>query len=503
MRYILILVLISSGIVLSCKSVSPQSTGIEPPLTEKSALAENSDSPLQPQDASLSEETALPAELAFMDEEPSIAEVPEGPADVDGLEGLLEPLADLAEADQAALSPAEGTLSGLLPEPAVEIPEPEPPVEPVQAATGAAQESQSPTPAPPPAVPAAPPVPVVEPRQEPPSPPRFIRPAEEETPPPIVREPVPLPVRPLPELPAAAPPVVRDDEGIVFSRVVRATVGQLVEIPFRGTNWVYLGELGARRGISYDSRRLDQEGQSFVFRAEAAGTYVLKFDRQDFVRDYILNDHVQVIIGEAPEVSVTGYFNPALDRGRVVAEPRWPTAAEEAEAFRRGGNSPAAGAAASASSVPNSATTQPSSVPAAGPGQGAAGSPQSSVPPSAAEASPSSVPVTPAPEGQAVAPSPVPDTPDQYLQRAREEFDAGRVAAAIGILDQFREWYPSGSDEAYWLYGQFYEANSPARDIRLSLDYYRRLVREYPQSNRYNAAQRRIAYLERYYINIQ
>jgi outer membrane protein assembly factor BamD (BamD/ComL family) len=93
--------------------------------------------------------------------------------------------------------------------------------------------------------------------------------------------------------------------------------------------------------------------------------------------------------------------------------------------------------------------------------------------------------------------------PSGYLERARQEFDAGRVATAISVLDQFRERYPSGSDEAWWLYGQFYEANTPYRDIRTSLDYYRRLVREYPQSSRYNEARRRIAYLERYYINIQ
>jgi outer membrane protein assembly factor BamD (BamD/ComL family) len=93
--------------------------------------------------------------------------------------------------------------------------------------------------------------------------------------------------------------------------------------------------------------------------------------------------------------------------------------------------------------------------------------------------------------------------PSGYLQKAREEFDAGRTASAISMLDQFREHYPAGSDEAYWLYGQFYEANSPSRDILTALDYYRRLVREYPQSGRYNDARRRIAYLERYYINIQ
>jgi outer membrane protein assembly factor BamD (BamD/ComL family) len=77
------------------------------------------------------------------------------------------------------------------------------------------------------------------------------------------------------------------------------------------------------------------------------------------------------------------------------------------------------------------------------------------------------------------------------------------VASAISILDQFRERYPSGSDEAWWLYGQFYEANGPSRDIRSALDYYHRLVREYPQSPHYDEARRRIAYLERYYINIR
>jgi outer membrane protein assembly factor BamD (BamD/ComL family) len=118
--------------------------------------------------------------------------------------------------------------------------------------------------------------------------------------------------------------------------------------------------------------------------------------------------------------------------------------------------------------------------------------------------------VTAAPGGAGNAPAAVEQDaglgdlrPGDYPERARREFEAGRVAAAIATLDQFRERYPSGSDEAWWLYGQFYEANSPSRDIRTALDYYRRLVREYPQSPRYNEARRRIAYLERYYINIR
>jgi hypothetical protein len=485
-------------------------------------------------------EVIPPTVEVFTDDEPSATASPAEPANTDLPENLPEPQADFAEAALLKIPPAEEALSAVLPEPAdpvlpllaaeppaavpaepaqevVAQAAPEVPPEPV-AAPPVPSAAPTPPPAAPPApAPAVPPPPAAEPNPEPPVAPASALslepaeppassaesgPAEEETPSIIAREPVPLPVRPIPEAPAAISPLTREDEGIVFSRIVRASVGQLVEIPFQGTGWVYLGELGARRGINYDSRRLDNEGQSFVFRAEAAGTYALKFYKQDFVRDYILNDHVQVIIGEAPEISVTGYFNPPLDRGRVTAEPRWPTVAEEAEAFRQGGNAPI-------SSVPAAeAMAQVSSVPRVDPDQDAAELPQSLVPPiSAAEGQMAQTDrqasaLSPAPPVQDTAP-PQRLEPDQYLAEAREEFDAGRVAAAIGLLDQFREQYPSGSDEAYWLYGQFYEANSPSRDIRLSLDYYRRLVREYPQSSRYNDARRRIAYLERYYINIQ
>ena len=77
------------------------------------------------------------------------------------------------------------------------------------------------------------------------------------------------------------------------------------------------------------------------------------------------------------------------------------------------------------------------------------------------------------------------------------------MASAIALLDQFCRFYPSGSDEAWWLYAQCYEANSSSRNIIAALDYYRRLVDEYPQSSRTGDARRRISYLERYYINIQ
>jgi hypothetical protein len=262
-------------------------------------------------------------------------------------------------------------------------------------------------------------------------------------------------------------------------------VGQLVEIPFRGNGWVYLGELGARRGIAYDSRRLDAEGQSFVFRTTAPGTYALKFYRQDFVHDYLLNDYVQVIVEEAPAISGPGRFGPPADQGRVAAEPRWPTARDEAAARDRDmQNIPSLEGGPAAAPPPAGAPVTPPAPP-----QGARpAAPSAAVPPGPAPA-------------ETVTPPGV--SPDEYLHRAREEQGAGKIAEALSTLGEFQRVYPAGSDEAWWLYGQLLEANSPSRDIRAALDYYRRIIRDYRQSKWYAEARRRIAYLERYYINIQ
>jgi len=280
------------------------------------------------------------------------------------------------------------------------------------------------------------------------------------------------------------------DSDIMFSRVVRATAGQILEIPFRGNGWVFLGELASRRGIVYNSRRNDTDGQSFIFSLDEAGTYILKFYRQDFIRDYIINDHVQVIVGDAPAASA-GWFNEPVDRGRVIAQPRWPSAIEEA--ILQSGQWPGTEPFYSGAVQEETA----SSLSAFTPEQGQAVSSSLTL-----ETQPSAAAQTASPNADSSAPADRPP-PDVLLQGARDSFNRGNVAAAISSLNQYMDYYPGGSDEVYWLMGQFYEANSPDRNILLSLEYYNRLINEYPQSSRFTEARSRIAYLERFYINIR
>jgi hypothetical protein len=407
-------------------------------------------------------------------------------------------------------------------EPPVEIVEPEPPVlaivpepEPPQAPPRAIEPPPParPVPAPRPETPRV----TVPPPPAAPPPPPVLPPVEEEKPsaaeepPVIVQEPPP---RIIPELPNPTPGISSRQDAIlpmVFSRMVRATVGQLVEVPFRGTGWVYLGEAGAQRGIVYDSRRLEPEGQSFIFRTERTGEYALKFYRQDFIRDFIINDYVQVIVGAPSETAGTGWFNPPVDRGRVIAEPRWPSPLAEAQAIRADNRltQPDVPAAigkpegTTADAPVSAAPVRPSvAPPVQQPPASPPTVPPASLPTPSAVPPASSPPALPNTSQNAAPESPVYLDPAVYLEKAQEEFEAGRVASAISFLDQFCEHYPSGTDEVWWLYGQFYEANSPSRNILAALNSYRRLVQEYPQSSRFDDARKRIAYLQRYYINI-
>ena len=464
---------------------------IEAPLNEEPLIEEPIPEP-EPSAEELLVQEPLDEELLVAEEplpEDIESEEPEAEIAVEDDRESLESLRESVEALRLALEAFREALEAMResqaapPAPAPVPPEPAPAPEPPPAQPTPAPEpppvqtAPAPEPAPEPEPPPPPPAP-------PPEPPPYLGPAEPLNPPPE-REPV-VQAAP-PELPLRAVPETPEEE-IVFSRTVRLTVGQLLEIPFRGTGWVYLGELGNRRGINYESRRLDLqpgsrsgqeavEGQSFVFSVDRAGTYILRFYRQDFLQDYIVNDYVQVIVGESDE-------NTARVSGdRVVAEPRWP---------------PDPGAVV----APGPAATPQTSPPVQAPTTPAAPSvvtPQPEASPSAA--TPEETPPIAAPPAAAQVPPPV-ESPAEYVRRARAEFDAGRIEPALGILDSMRQNYPGGTDEALWLYGQLLEANSPSRDIRLALDYYRRLVNEFPFSDLVEDARRRIAYLQRFYFNI-
>jgi hypothetical protein len=262
-----------------------------------------------------------------------------------------------------------------------------------------------------------------------------------------------------------------------YSRELRVVVGQFFEIPYRGKGWIFLGEMNSSRGISFDSRRVDDEGQTFVFRALNEGEYFVKFNKQDFVNNYYVNDTVKVIVGENTGNIPTGYLNST----RVTA-PRW-----EAPAPNMAGA--AANTTAANVTAPNTAAVNAEAANTATPNLAAAEG-SAALPVALPAAQPVAQPVAVANGGVGLMP------------KARTDFDAKKYADVISALDTLA-YEAALDDEAYWLYGQSFEANSPSRNIKAALAAYQSLIRNFPMSKYYEDAEGRVAYLNKFYIDIR
>jgi hypothetical protein len=260
---------------------------------------------------------------------------------------------------------------------------------------------------------AAPPEEVAE-EEPPPVPPAILRPVREIAAAPPRREPVPVPPSPLPVLPARVPSTETkpQNEAAAPTRTVQATLGENAEVPLPGSGWVYLGEADNQSGLAYRQRRASAEGQIFVFRPESAGSYWLKFKKQDLLRGTETNEIVEVAVAER--------------------------------------NTP----------------EEPAVVPATVPAIAAA-----DTPPAATE------PVSP-------------ESPPPMVAAAST---APPAAAAPAVPD----------DAALWNRGQELEAPGPNRDMKGALAAYKALVQDYPQSEYYTGSQRRIAFIERFFVNIR
>ena len=81
--------------------------------------------------------------------------------------------------------------------------------------------------------------------------------------------------------------------------------------------------------------------------------------------------------------------------------------------------------------------------------------------------------------------------------------DRGEAENALAALDAFFAGSAGGTDEALFLQGQAYEADSPRRNIRKALSCYEILTQTYPLSRFWDAADRRIRYIRRFYFDIR
>ncbi|MBQ2552132.1 MAG: hypothetical protein II563_04715 [Treponema sp.] len=92
---------------------------------------------------------------------------------------------------------------------------------------------------------------------------------------------------------------------------------------------------------------------------------------------------------------------------------------------------------------------------------------------------------------------------DELLAKAQKAYNSGSYAECLDYLTEFFNNAVTKIDEALYLQGLALEAPSSSRNIKAALDTYETLVKGYPQSKKWNAANERVIYIKRFYFNIR
>lgn len=92
---------------------------------------------------------------------------------------------------------------------------------------------------------------------------------------------------------------------------------------------------------------------------------------------------------------------------------------------------------------------------------------------------------------------------DDLLKKAKELFDEKKYTDSQKYLTSFMEIATKDRDEGLFLQGQIFEQDGKTKNIKEAINSYQSIVDNYPESYYWDDANKRIIYLNRFYIQIR
>ena len=272
-------------------------------------------------------------------------------------------------------------------------------------------------------------------------------------------------------------------EGEKPSRSVTVKNSQYLDVIYPGSGWIYLGEKDANDLMRYYGRKVSPDGEEtkFTLKATKSGSTVLHFYKNDALAGKFIEDYLAVSVSTETE------------RDTHVSAPNY---ADYVPKGQRGKNLPAEEAAPKATEAVTERPAQAESK--SSPKIVASSSTGTSIERSSGSASQIQE-QRPASQNQAANVA-----AEDLLKKAQQEYDAKQYAECLATIQEFyKNADESKMDQALYLEARALEAPSPSRNIKSALHTYQTLVNRYPQSSLWEAANNRITYIQRMYIDIR
>ena len=303
-------------------------------------------------------------------------------------------------------------------------------------------------------------------------------------------------------------PDVESEEIIIMpSRSVTLKRGENLEVVYPGSGWIYMGSLSEYNNLASRGRKLGATDTKYTLLAKEAGTQIHHFYKVDNLTGEYIDDYLEVIVLDKKGSSKTTVTAPEY---QAFIPPKAERPAKASVSEKDNSTEVVTTIIENTEASEKSETESDSPVIEQTTGRTLVTEDLSN------EVSTNSI-STASDDTFASSLDDVISIDEDYSEYSQENnlqnaidtnsllenaiilYNDKKYQEANLLLSEFFEYSTDRIDEGLFLQGQIYEAESPVKDIKKSIENYEALIKNYPSSVYWNDANKRIKYLRRFY----
>ena len=264
---------------------------------------------------------------------------------------------------------------------------------------------------------------------------------------------------------------IEEEPQIIPSRSVTLNKKEYVDIVYPGSGWIFMGAIDNSKNLTYFGRKLGTQDTKFTLQAKVDGIVILHFYKNDAITGEYIDDYLEVII--LPKNGSSKTHISAPEYAYVVPKQPEDTITKQTEPE-----------VILPTETENTIYVEKTD------------SEIQTIEVETEEFEEDDGIIVIDEEDVAYVEI---DATDLFV-KAKDNFQNQNFQEALTLIIDFLELSNEKKDEALFLQGQIYESSWNGKNIKLAIESYENITKNFPSSSLWDKAKKRITYLKRFYL---